>query len=142
MRSSGPRFDCSEMGAAIGVRPVPPSIRLSKLNSPLDGVEMPTPASSGTMLRMFSSGKVVPVRTGRLSGRAGRPAAATLLVEAVGVTSPLGSISWRGGRFTLVRTGAIVVGVGVSRLSPSAFDRISLVLEGRWVRFVRRLLRN
>lgn len=80
---------------------------------------MPMPASVVT-LRI---GKTVVALTSRLAGRAGRPLA-TLMG-----TAP-GSISR--GRFTLVRTGAgaILVGVGVSKLSVRAFERINLKLSG------------
>lgn len=95
------------------MRPVPPSIRLSKLKRPLEGVEMPIPASA-VMLR---SGKAADALTSRLAGRAGRPLGALM------GTAP-GSISR--GRFTLVRTGAMLVGVGVSKLSVRWFERINL----------------
>ena len=54
--SMGLRF-CVEQGTNgfTGVRPVPPSIRLSKLNIPADGVFTETPAMSATFLRAKKS---------------------------------------------------------------------------------------
>lgn len=50
--SIGLRF-CVEQGMSglTGVRPVPPSMRLSKLNMPVEGVWTETPAMSATFFR-------------------------------------------------------------------------------------------
>ena len=54
--SMGLRF-CIEQGMSgfTGVRPVPPSMRLSKLNIPVDGVLTEMPAKSATFFRANKS---------------------------------------------------------------------------------------
>lgn len=70
--SIGLRF-CVEHGIKgfTGVRPVPPSIRLSKLNIPDDGVPTETPAMSATFLRAKKSEGLRLAGTLRDDGRLG-----------------------------------------------------------------------
>lgn len=70
--SMGLRF-CVEQGinGFTGVRPVPPSIRLSKLNIPVDGVFTEIPAMSATFLRAKKSDGFKLAGTLRDDGRFG-----------------------------------------------------------------------
>uniref|UniRef100_A0A182MFU2 Uncharacterized protein n=1 Tax=Anopheles culicifacies TaxID=139723 RepID=A0A182MFU2_9DIPT len=110
--SSGFRFGGKLIGAAIGVSPVPPSIRLSKLNSPLEGVEIPTgpPASLRTVNGYWAADF-----TSKLSGRAGRPPLPAIADDLL----PASPTPARGAK-------ALLVGVGVSRLSLCTFESFNL----------------
>lgn len=70
--SNGLRF-CVEHGTNVvtGVSPVPPSMRLSKLNIPVDGVPTVTPAISVTFFPAIKSDGFKFGGTGRNEGRLG-----------------------------------------------------------------------
>lgn len=71
--SIGFRLFCVEQGISgfTGVSPVPPSIKLSKLNMPVDGVLTETPAISETFFRARKSDGLRFAGTLRDEGRLG-----------------------------------------------------------------------
>ena len=111
-------MDGKLIGAAIGVNPVPPSIRLSKLNSPLDGVDIPTdPPASILAINGYCAADF----TSKLSGRVGRLPLASLDGLVPAKLTPTRGMK------------PLLVGVGVSRLSVCVFSRIVNPCYGRTV---------
>lgn len=107
-------MDGKLIGAAIGVNPVPPSIRLSKLNSPLDGVDIPTdPPASILAINGYCAADF----TSKLSGRVGRLPLASLDGLVPAKLTPTRGMK------------PLLVGVGVSRLSVCVFEIFSLKIR-------------